>query len=306
MNIQLKQPVIILILILVLPRAACLAGPDVLVLDGIRIDYFETALEGFESVCDYDIKRLDTSELSQASIIKYINENRPGVIYVRGNQILRKILGIADIPVVYSLVINPGEFIGDRANFTGVGLRIPAEIKYEILRIAMPEAERVGMITSGRTNDMKQVRQAAKKFGFKIIERRLYDLENFPNLLKALGNKIDLFSMAPDSNVFKERTVDLLMDYCRERAIPVITYNETFLDMGAFLSIHPKTRRLGSQAAKMSNRILKGVDAPLPPPEAPMDIFVKINLKTARRLGLIISNDLYMLTKKGYKGSRVK
>ncbi len=287
---------------LILSRAAVLAEPTVLVLDEISIEYFKTAREGFESGCEYYIKRLDISKMNRAAAMKNIKEKRPGLIYVMGIQTLEEILGITDTPVVYSLVPNPGEFIGDRPNFTGVGIRIPMEIKFEILKIAMPEAERVGMITSGNKSEMEQVRRAGQKFGFKITIRKLYEIDNFPNLLKGLGNHMEVFVMALDDIVYNERTVGQLFEYAREHMLPVVTTNEIFLDKGGFISIHPKPFHMGLQAAEMANRILKGADVAIVSPEGPINVFVKINRKTVRRLGLAISDELVTLEKMGYKG----
>ncbi len=292
-DIQLKKLVIILILLLLLPRASCLAGPTVLVLDEIDRRYFKPAFGGFQRACAYKIKRLDTSDLDTETTVERIYEMRPDVIHVMGIQCLAEVLEISDIPVVYALVLNPGEAVGNRANFSGVGLRIPMERKFAILRAAMPWAESVGMIYSDTTKaDVADARETAPKFGFKIVAKRLYEIDNLFNLLKTLKNKSDFILMTPDVDVYSEEVIDDFFEYTTENMIPVVTCNDLFLEKGAFLSIHTKLRDLGRQAGEMANRILEGEGAAETRIEAPTNIFFDINHDAVKRLGLEISEDL--------------
>ncbi len=295
-----KKIILILVLSVILQRPPCLAGQTVLVLDGIDIPYFMAAFDGFKRACMYDIKHLDDSPLNRTAILQYINEEQPDVIYLRGNQALKKVLGVTEIPVLYSMVLHPEEFIGARPNFTGVQVKIPEETKFEIMRIAIPDAERVGMIYSARTSaKMKaETRQAAAKFGFKIVSRKLYDLENFPNVIKGF-RRIDMFLMAPDWSVYQDGTVEPFFQHTGEKMIPVVCHNPEFLLMGAFLSIHPDPRAMGFQAGLMANRIIKGADVAALAPEPPADVYIEVNLKMTKRIGLEINDALHRLIKKG-------
>ncbi len=299
-----RNIIIISILCLILLTAPCLAGPLVIVVDELGSPYHKKTVEGYEKAGGADIVHFDPSNYNMTTAGEYYRKSRPDLIFVLARDPLFKTRGIAHIPVVYALALYPDEIVGDRPNFTGVTMHIPEEVKFGILRKAMPSAENVGIIYSERSSSMmRECRLAAGKYGFRIISRKLEDIGSFSYLLKGIGGKIEVFWMVKDRDVYKYNMIEELFDYTDENAIPVVTFQNKFLEKGAFISISPDPGAMGAQAWMMSSRILNGTPIENTPPEPPKKAVVKINYEIARRLGLVISEELENLVKEGWSAN---
>ena len=77
-----------------------------------------------------------------------------------------------------------------------------------------------------------------------------------------------------------------------ENRIPVFTFSEKFLEMGALISLNIDASDLGKQAGEMAKEILSGKDIRNIPGADARKIVLSINSKAAKKLGITINDEI--------------
>jgi putative ABC transport system substrate-binding protein len=100
-------------------------------------------------------------------------------------------------------------------------------------------------------------------------------------------------STVPDGfvTVHRERIVELAEQY----RLPSAFGGDYWARSGALLSYGPELPELYRGAASYVDRILRGAKPADLPAQAPVKYWLAVNLKTARALGLTVSNELQLL-----------
>jgi len=266
------------------------AAQEIVAVQSIRVAPYEKAIEGFKSFCDAKIKRLVISELEGTDVVEKINEIRPDMVLAIGIDALSVVRRIENIPVIYLMVLNPRSILSGEKNITGVSMNIPQERQIRVFLEALPDLKAIGFLYDpDRTGYLAEnAREAARDIGINLIAKEVHRSNDVPLLIKDMKGKIDAFWMLPDLTVITPETVEYLLLFSLENTIPILTFAEKYVELGALMSVGIDAFDMGRQAGEMAEKILSGrhekniqrVDA--------RKAVISINLKVARKLRITV------------------
>lgn len=203
-----------------------------------------------------------------------------------------------DIPVLLVLydavssrvaesLIKPG------GNVTGIQLRGSTSKALEWLLEFAPAAKHIFVPVCFDTGAAKQsladLQQSASKAGLRLTVSEVKSIEELNDSLASMPQEINaiflLHSWLVGSNV------NLVLNKAMERKIPVASAGHVNFDDGLVMSYGPLDDRIGSQAAGLAHRILRGT----PLADLPFEtsgFYLGINLKTAKATGVEPADDI--------------
>ncbi len=252
----------ILLLSLLLFSDLALAEQEVVIVQTMRVKPYEQALKGFRSVCSSEISRIVVSELEEPDVVRRIFRIRPDLVLAIGQDALSRVRAIEDIPIVYLMVLNPHSVLSGEKNITGVSMNIPEDEQLTALLHALPHTKTVGLLYDpARTGPIVQrVQAVAREKGVSVIAKKIHNEREAPSRIMEMKGRIDVFWMLPDVTVLTPQTVEFLLLFSLENKVPLLTFSEQYVDLGAFMSIGIDAFDMGSQAGEMANKILSGKD----------------------------------------------
>jgi putative ABC transport system substrate-binding protein len=264
------------------------AGPEIVAIQSIRVEPYEEAIKGFQSVCNARINRIVVSELGETDVVSEINEIRPDMVLAIGRDALSMVKRIEGIPIVYLMVLNPQSTLSGEKNITGVSMNIPPEKQLMVLLGALPYTKNIGLLYDpNRTGYLvRKAKDAARKIGIKLIAREIHSSRDAPSLIMDMKEKIDVFWMLPDITVITPETVKFLLLFSLENNIPLLAFSEKYVEVGAFMSTDIDAFDMGSQAGEMANKILSGRGVKNVRQVHARKLVVSTNLMIARKLGI--------------------
>ena len=283
-----------ILLFLILCHGFAEAGQKIIAIQSMRVKPYEEALIGFQNVCDSKIKRLIISELEGVDVVNKINKIEPDLILAIGADSLSMVKTIKNIPVVYLMVLNPEPIVSGAQNVTGVSMNINQEKQLMIISKALPDIRNIGLIYDpNRTGYLvKRAQETARKIGIKLFAEEIHNSRVVPSLINHMKGKIDAFWMLPDITVITPEIVEFLLLFSLENKIPILTFSEKYIELGALMSIGIDPFDMGRQAGKIAKKILSGRDVNNVKRVDARKAVISINLKVARKLGMNINKEI--------------
>lgn len=265
----------------------------IVTVQSIDIKPYNDAYLGFKSVCVCDAEQLVISEMHGLDVIKEIRSLKPELIVSIGINALNKIRVINEIPIVYLMVLDPDPVIAGNNNITGVNIYVPPDKQLFHIQNIIPHVTTIGLIydPSINGNFVKKAMAAAKTANIELIAKEISNAKEFPALLEGMKDEIDAFWMLPDLTAFTPETTEYLFLSSIERKMPVITFSDKYLDMGALLSFNIDAFDMGRQAYDVSEKILKGAKIGSMKKTYARKLNIEINQKTAKKFGIFNINN---------------
>ena len=132
---------------------------------------------------------------------------------------------IADIPIVYLMVLNPQSVLSGQANIRGISMQIPYQKQIRMFLNTLPGTRTVGLLYDpARTGYfVEQAKTFAESIGIEIIARKIHRAKDVPAGILDLKGKIDVFWMLPDLTVVTPETVEFMLLFSIENKLPLLT-----------------------------------------------------------------------------------
>jgi len=201
-----------------------------------------------------------------------------------------------EIPVVFAMVLNWERFsLFDRkGNVAGIAYDVAAGTHLASLALISPEIHRIGVIYSREHSGrfVESARKSADILNLKLIDRPIDDPQEFQRTFKGMEDRIDSFLILSDPIVYTLENISWLEDRCVKDRIICLGPSENVAKLGVVVSVDPDQKNIGVQAAAIAKSILQNGQQPgkigvMPP----IGIRLFINLKTANKIGLHISQN---------------
>jgi putative tryptophan/tyrosine transport system substrate-binding protein len=167
----------------------------------------------------------------------------------------------------------------------------------ELLMTASPKLQRIGVLLDGTTTRRTQVidmaRRAAARYSVELRIAEAANPDEIGAAMSRLAKEGAQALMLPSSgmlNVERRRIAKAAL----EQRWPLIAYGEPWAESGALLAYGADALARSRRAAYYVDRILKGTKPGDLPIEQPTQFVLVVNLKTAKALGLTISQDLLL------------
>jgi putative ABC transport system substrate-binding protein len=203
------------------------------------------------------------------------------------------------IPIVMSGIADPigNGFVKSLArpggNITGTSTLGP-EISVksvELLHAAVPNAKRIALLTSPNPqlqNMTKEADRAAKALGLIVVPFTAHTPADFEDVFAQIHKEVcDALVVISDPRITRK-----LVDLANEWRLPAVWQISNYADMGGLMSYSADFNELGRQGAVYVDKILRGSNPAELPVQQPTRLELRVNLKTAKALGLTIPDSI--------------
>ena len=203
------------------------------------------------------------------------------------------------IPIVMVTGVDPVErglvrqLSRPEANVTGIAhsSQLLSAKRVELLKEVMPAIRSVGVLWSGESasqgDSLKITEAAGKRLGLSVLQAEVRE----PEALKGACAKLSearAKAVLPMPSAMLDRQRDELLALAATHKMAVVYSNENGARSGALMSYGADWRDSFRRAAVYVDKILKGAKPAELPIEQQYKLFLIINLKTARALGIEI------------------
>ena len=225
-----------------------------------------------------------------------------GVILAIGHKALLAAQG-SGATVVFCMVLGPSA--SPAKNVTGLRLEVAPSLQLSFIKRVHPGAKRLGMIYDARTWNayVQEATQAATAQGLTVVPRAVSDAREVRAALSEIAGNIDALWLIPDPSLVIIEIFNFLLVSTQERKLALFGFFADFTRRGALASIAPDYAEIGKQAAKLASELASKPPAsrsPLPASLASPG-GLTINAKTARQLGIELSDEVQASAKQVYR-----
>jgi putative ABC transport system substrate-binding protein len=204
------------------------------------------------------------------------------------------------LPVVFAIVTDPlGAGIVESirhpgGNITGVAFGMQEARRLEWLVRIAPEIRQIYVPYNPNDKSpvlaLKMARNAAETLGVKLITREVYDQETLDDAVLNIPAEADAVFFLPDI-LISTRFPDMAAS-ATNRNLPTSSVNINDVKNYHVLTSFGKDPYLaGKQAARLADQIFTGV-RPADLPVEMAEVYLAINLKTAKTIGLTIPDEI--------------
>ncbi|MDD3626479.1 MAG: ABC transporter substrate-binding protein [bacterium] len=265
------------ILILLLMQAVTFSEPvKVAIVKAKDMDADEILSKGIkqkfkDSGIEVEIKEFSMDESENLSSVKAQN---PKVIITVGSSLTKKAMSDAgDIPIVFTMVIDPEGSGLKGKNLTGASLEIPMDIQFKKFKEILPSLKSIGIIYNPEENE--RIITDAKTAGEKNkIELKAFPVSSAKDIPKVETMDVSGIIIIPDTIVCKSTIIKYLLDASIKGKVPIMGFSPSYAKAGALFSLTPDYEDIGVQTAEIAVKIIKGES----PEKIPVTKARKINL----------------------------
>jgi len=165
----------------------------------------------------------------------------------------------------------------------------PFERQARLIRLALPDVRRVGVLLSvEQSSVVNELDNALRAQGLSLVHATLTPNERLITPLETVLSEADLLLALPDPLVFNRNTAQSLFLTSYRYRDPVLGYSRSLTRAGALLSLHSSPAQIGRQAAEWIGSAIQGGVVHLPPPAYPSYFSISVNDQVARSLGFAL------------------
>jgi ABC-type uncharacterized transport system substrate-binding protein len=95
--------------------------------------------------------------------------------------------------------------------------------------------------------------------------------------------------MLPDATVTTPNTVEAMLHFSFDNHIPLLTFADKYLKLGATVSAGFDLFEMGAQAGRMARRVMSSPPERIAAVEFPEKVNVQLNGKVAVKMGLLVN-----------------
>lgn len=275
----------------------CLAAVSARAVDVMVVSSERTA--GYMEALDSLVAELGKANLPVADVDLAGNpgisalfaRQRPKVIVTLGSEALRQALELDLRLPVLAVLIPRSAFerivrsAAVRTNVSALYLDQPVSRQLDLIRIAFPGAQRVGVLW-GEDSIAQQsaMNVAAIGRGLALIDAMAGRGRAVAGALNDVLDSAEVLLAVPDPQVFNPNTLsNVLMSTYRSR-VPLVGFSPAYVRSGATLSLHTLPAQAGVRAAVMVRQFMQ--NGVLPVSQYPPDFAISVNERVARSLEL--------------------
>lgn len=171
------------------------------------------------------------------------------------------------------------------AQLTALYLNQPLARKIDLIRLALPQARRVGVLWSEETQSQHASLEAlAQTRGLKLVGAQVKPAEPVFSELKKILNEADVLLALADPQIYNSNSIQNILLSSFNARVPLLAFSPAYVRAGALLAVYSTPAQIGQQAGVMARSALQG--RPLGAPQYPQEFSVSVNEHVARSLGL--------------------
>jgi putative tryptophan/tyrosine transport system substrate-binding protein len=217
---------------------------------------------------------------------------RPDIILCLDLKSLERAAQIKNIPKIFALITaaNTEPWSG-RNDIYGVCLDIAPEIQFRIMRQALPDARRIGVLYNSNHNwkIIEEAKRAASAEGLSFHAFGVDTIKELPFAFEKLEKQnADLLWTLYDQTVYSPESARYILMQSLQKRIPVVGFSPHFAKAGALLALYGDYRDMGQQAALQALALRNGEEN-IVRLSRPRTVRIAVNDKVGRFLGVTFS-----------------
>ena len=205
-----------------------------------------------------------------------------------------------DIPIVITAVTDPVEsglaksWDASGTNVTGTSDLTPVAKQMALIKDILPEAKTVGVLyTTSEVNSEIQVglaERAAQELGFEIVRVGISTVNDIPNAIASIIDKVDVLYSPTDNLV--SSAMPVVWNACVDKKIPVFAGEEGMVKAGGIATEGIDYYQLGYETGLMAIEVLEGKDPSTLPINTLENTTLIVNEENANAIDLTIPKDI--------------
>ncbi len=219
----------------------------------------------------------------------------------------------AKVNVVFSSVTDPlsAELVSDlkKPNHTvsGVSNFVPLEPQLELFKKLLPASfKKLGILYNpGELNSLsivKKLEDLCPQFGLQLIKQTINKTGDVPQAAAKLAKTSDAIFISNDNTALS--AFQSIVKATEQNKVPVFVSDTDAVKLGALAALGPNQYEVGKQTGEMIVRLLKGDSIKNQEVEFPKKTELYINLATAKKLNIKISEDVLKSASKVMGGEK--
>ncbi len=287
------KKIFILLTALLLSHKGLAEGENLIcIIQSARIKPYNEAVRGFKEICSEKTYKFFLSENSFQEIKSSLKKLKADMMLAIGKDALTFTNGTNGIPIVSLMVINPETIISDKKNIINVPMMISPERQLNVLKKILPTKKNIGIFYNPLNTDflIKKIKKIDRQAGYKLFTQPVHSPAEVSFKVKGLEKKIDIIWLLPDPTIICSENIEYLLLFSLEHKIPLISFSDKYVEMGALLSMNISPIEMGKQAGRIAKKILSlPKKGKLPQNSEVKEMMISINLKVANNLGIAIN-----------------
>ncbi len=178
----------------------------------------------------------------------------------------------------------------DERRQVGLFIDQPPARYLDLLRIALPQVKRIGVMSSRESHDTAL--RLSQLAGARRLQAQIEHIANDSDIVPAIQRLLQdggVLLATPDASIYNAQTLpNIILGAYRLRA-PVMGFSPVYVKSGAVLALYSTPSQLGTQSADIVRSVLSGANVPAL--QYPRFFSVGINMAAARSLGIEIESE---------------
>ena len=243
-------------------------------------------------------------------IMKQLKASKPGLIVTVGSaatEVAHR--EIKDIPIVFSMVLNPvdsgfaNSIKASGNNMTGASMDISIRAQFAQLNAVMPNLRKIGVLYNPQNTKtvVDEATQTAEAMRLELIATAVTEERQVPKALERLCDKVDALWGLADDTVFTPQSTRFILIHTLRNRVPFMGLSPAYVKAGALLALSWDYEDIGRQAGESAIRILAGEAPEAIPITIPRNTFLFLNHRTAKRIGIKFSDKILQKAGRIYK-----
>jgi putative ABC transport system substrate-binding protein len=206
------------------------------------------------------------------------------------------VMTISGDPVASGLAASLARPGGNVTGLTIVSTDLSGK-RLEVLKETIPGLSRIAILWRPRSaeepDDLRETKKVARNLGLQVQSLRVQAPHELNRVFEAaIGQGAN--AVVPLAHRFIAIHRKRIIELAKEKRLPVMYANRTFVEVGGLMSYGPNHSDLVRRAAFFVDKILKGAKPAELPIEQPTKFELVINRKTAKQIGVAIPPEVLM------------
>ncbi len=254
------------------------------------VDTFDRSLRSNCSNCgEPAYVEISLDQVNETELRRRVDENWRLIVTI-GRQASSRVAGLNPaVPILHTLI--PHEVYQQlpkasrSPSVSAIFIDQPIQRRLLLLKLAMPERTKVGVLISRSSRDVeREIERKAKPYGLKPVFETLENEEQLGNVLNKLLDRSEVLLAIPDPFIFNRNTVRNILLSSYHHQIPVIGFSAAYVKAGAIVAVFSTPEEIGRQAGEEVANYLISNKSRLPFPAYPKYFSVVCNQSVSESL----------------------
>jgi ABC-type uncharacterized transport system substrate-binding protein len=257
---------------------------DVLIIGDVQYKPVAEVSSGIKTALKVSAKIYSVSEI-KGRLARIAEKEESRIVVALGKDAVAETINLpSSIAVIYGLVIAPPNT--SRHNTTGVYMSTPVIEYVNFIKRYLPSIKKISVVGSQGLLNILNGKGHANVSAYKVG-----DSAELVNTLGRMGDTQAIL-LLPDVSMLSASVMENVYLFSYRRKIPLLGISESSVKQGSLFALVFDPDGIVEQIAELAGSIMKGTHANELPPSAPRKFRLSLNINTARKMGITITEGM--------------